>query len=67
MKKLLKDLDFTTEYQYFEYIIESYINGQKKQAKELFQAMPLDKREYFILEWLDQETNCDLDLVSNLM
>jgi hypothetical protein len=67
MKKLLEDLDFTTESQYFEYIVESYINGQKKQAKELFQTMPLDKIEYFLFEWLDPEKDSHLDLITYLM
>ena len=67
MEELLKELEFDNEVQYFEYIVESYINGQKKQAKELYLAMPLDRRECFILEWTEQNTRCDLDMLAYLM
>ncbi len=40
MKKLLKQFNFNSDMQYFEYIVESFINGQREQAKELFKAMP---------------------------
>jgi len=36
---LAKKLDFTTEEQYFNYCVESYINGQIQQAKSLFKNM----------------------------
>ena len=41
-KKLLtlaKELEFTTEQEYFEYLIDSYINGCFSQCKNLFNEM----------------------------
>lgn len=36
---LAKKLDFSTEYEYFDYCIDSYINGNFSQCKNLFKAM----------------------------
>jgi hypothetical protein len=36
---LAKELDFITELDYFDYCIDSHINGQKDQCKELFYDM----------------------------
>ena len=48
-KKLLtlaKELEFKTAEQYFEYCIESHINGQLQQCKDLFNAMnKADKKQ----------------------
>jgi len=44
---LAKDLDFETEREYFDYIIESYINGQKKQVKELHHEIRDDELTSF--------------------
>lgn len=35
MKNLLKEYDFKTVYGLFNYMVESYVNGQKTQAKEI--------------------------------
>ena len=35
MKNLLKEYDFKTVYGLFNYMVESYMNGQKTQAKEI--------------------------------
>jgi hypothetical protein len=43
-----KDLDFETWNELYDYILESKINGQKKQALEIFKAMTQDKRIKFI-------------------
>jgi hypothetical protein len=41
-----QDLDFETWEELFDYILESKINGQKKQSLELFNALP--DRQAFI-------------------
>jgi len=46
---LAKELDFTTEHEYFDYIIESEINGQMSQVKELIQDMKKEDQKDFIL------------------
>jgi len=38
-KKLIKSYDFDTIEDYFNYIVESKINGQNKQAKELYNSL----------------------------
>jgi hypothetical protein len=40
MTALYKSLDFTSKEQYFDYCIESYINGQRSQCRELFKDLP---------------------------
>ncbi len=43
---LAKEYDFNTELEYFNYIIESIVNGQRKQARELINKMQKkDKKE----------------------
>ena len=37
--KLAKELGFETQEEYFEYIVESRINGNRKQARELFSKL----------------------------
>ena len=37
--QLAKDLEFNTESEYINYIVESLINGQRKQVKDLMQAV----------------------------
>jgi dimeric dUTPase (all-alpha-NTP-PPase superfamily) len=41
--ELAKELDFNTEEDYINYIVESLINGQRKQVKELM--MQIDYRD----------------------
>ena len=47
MKKLLKSYGFNSDMQYFEMIVESVINGQRKQAIEQFKALPKKERQNF--------------------
>lgn len=48
MKKLLKNYDLNSDMQYFELIVMSAFNGQWKQAKDQFNAMPRQYRKDFI-------------------
>ena len=48
MKRLLNDYQLNSDMQYYEMIVESVINGQRTQAKELFKAMPKEDKERFI-------------------
>jgi len=45
---LAKELDFNTEVEYFNYIVDSYINGQKQQVNELFNDMRKDDKRDFL-------------------
>lgn len=39
LKTLAKELEFNSELEYFTYCIETYINGQRTQCRNLFNAM----------------------------
>lgn len=43
-----QDLEFETWDELFDYILESKLNGQRKQSKEIFKSMPEQKRVEFI-------------------
>lgn len=43
-KKLLKSYDFANIEQYFDYIVESYINGQLKQVIELCNKLAIGQK-----------------------
>jgi hypothetical protein len=46
-KVLAKDYDFTTDIEFFDYIEDSLINGQRKQMMELFMMMDTTSRKNF--------------------
>lgn len=46
---LAKELDFTTEYEYFNYMIDTHINGQFTQCRNLFNAMSRANQKEFIV------------------
>lgn len=46
MKKLLEQYGFTTETEYYEMCVDSYVNGQKKQAEAQFSELShIDKKK----------------------
>lgn len=51
-KKKIKELDFETIEEYFQYIIESTNNGQHKQSKELFKELSYDQKREF-RDWIE--------------
>jgi len=46
-KKLIKGLNFETIEDYFEYIFESRVNGQKQQAKDLYNLLSTRQKNDF--------------------
>jgi hypothetical protein len=56
----VKALDLKSLEEYFEYIIESKVNGQKKQAKELFEDLSEAQRDsfYSYVSWLNGAEEC---------
>ena len=48
---LAKQYDFSTDADYFQYIIDSVINGQRSQAKKLFLAMDDYDKERFLIDY----------------
>lgn len=71
MKKLLKDYDLNSDMQYFEMIVLSVINGQRTQAKELFNDMPRKVRKAFIVSiygnWNSELDDHDKAMFMNLL
>ena len=55
MKKLLKRYNFNSDMQYFEIIVESFVNGQNTQAINQFKALPKKERKNMV-KWLLMET-----------
>ena len=45
--RTLKQYDYTTIEMYFDYIIESQINGNHKQVKELHDKLSREQKKYF--------------------
>jgi len=61
-KKLIKSYDFDTIEDYFQYIIDSKINGQKSQAKELYNNLSTRQKDAFnrwflVYYWYDSADN----------
>lgn len=56
-QKLIKSLDFQNITEYFDYIIDSIINGNKQQAKDLFVKLSSKQKEIFYLFLNDAEKN----------
>lgn len=48
---LAKEYDWNTEYQYFEYIVNSLINRNRDQVRNLFNAMNKDSKSEFLNTW----------------
>lgn len=48
MLSLAKSYDFDNVHDYLDYIVESFINGQPQQAKDLFLAMPKSYQTFML-------------------
>ncbi len=54
-KKDLKDLEFNCIDDYYQYIIDSDVNGQRSQAKNLFKKLTVKQKLSFI-NWLHYDS-----------
>ena len=57
---LAKELDFSNESEYFNYLIDSYINGQYAQCKRLLKAMKKADQKYFLKYFECYSTNKEI-------
>jgi len=55
LETLAKEYDFSNPEEYLDYIIESWINGQKTQCLELYKALRTEDKEFFLFEY---QTHC---------
>lgn len=64
-QKLIKSLDFQNITEYFDYIIDSIINGNKEQAKQLFVDLSAkQKLDFYVFL---KENNIDLVKTLNVV
>lgn len=64
-----QDLNFGTWERLFDYILESKLNGQKKQSKEIYQSLSEQKKVMFkdyLFEMNDQEFMSAYDLAQTI-
>jgi hypothetical protein len=64
-----QDLDMATWEELFDYILESKMNGQRKQSIELYQALSEAKRVQFIdylIDMTEQGWMSSLDLAQTM-
>lgn len=54
MRRIAKSLEFSTTEEYYEYIINSKINGNTDQCCRLFRDMPKEYRKNFLSYLADQ-------------
>ncbi len=52
LRTLAKELEFGFEWEYYDYIISSYDNGQREQCINLFNAMRKADQKDFMLNYL---------------
>lgn len=52
---LAKEYDFENETEYFDYIVESLVNGQRQQVRDLFNAMKLHDQKRFLNDYLEED------------
>lgn len=69
--KDLKSYEFKTIEEYFDYVLESKINGQHKQAKEFFKKLSEKQRNDFFdyvdtLHYYDIENENDREDIADL-
>lgn len=50
IKQLLKENEVETIMDYFELINQSFVNGQKKQAKDYFDELPRKFQEEYLMD-----------------
>lgn len=53
-KKDIKDYDFQNMDQYFDYVLESIVNGQRQQARDLISCFSQRQRNQFAV-YLDND------------
>ncbi len=65
--KNITDLDFTTIEQYFNYIIESEINGQRSQVYDLIHKLSKRQKKDCLQYLNENESGTDAEIVKNIL
>ena len=66
IEQLAKELDFETADEYFQYIVDSEINGQHKQVLDLFKRMKPSDKEYFMMFWIDTNDQQHINTINTI-
>jgi len=48
---LAKEYEFNTADEYYQYIIDSVINGQRQQARDLFNELKPEDQQTFLIDY----------------
>ena len=51
IERLIEEYGLSSPEDYYDYIVQSYVNGQKQQARMLFRALTMPEREA-CLQWI---------------
>ena len=62
LETLVKEYEFKTGSDYFAYIVESLINGQRQQVRDLFNQMKKDDKADFLNNFLCSELKNDREV-----
>ena len=57
---LAKELDLEFSSDYYDYLIDSYVNGQKLQCEKLFKAMKKADQKYFLASYLNESDDKEI-------
>ena len=63
---LAKQLDMDTSEDYYQYIVDSLINGQRQQVRGMFNKLPDTDMEFFLINWLSNDPNSPHRSVKNI-
>lgn len=61
-KQTIKDYEFNTIYDYYDYVVESVLNGQRQQAKELVNGLSKAQKKEGIKHFAQLEGNTYLGI-----
>lgn len=64
---LAKEYDFTTRNEYFDYILESLMNGNRQQCKRLFRQMKRDDQNDFLINHLKHDNGIQTSCIKILI
>ena len=65
--KLYKDLDFKSEEEYYNYVIESSINGQNQQCGDLISQLTKQEKKDFFHWLMTEEKSTHIQRVISLL
>jgi len=65
--KLAQYHDFEQDFEYFDYIVDSWINGQKQQVLSLYKDMQEGDRNDFVTNHLNETNQTDASEIKSYL